>query len=156
MKRLSHLKAHLETERRTATRFCSTSLFGKQVHVCISCCHRPLVLIRSAENRKKQHIHTRSAFLEYKRCRLPRNGHVWYHPPTASVCPCECMSARSRLELPSSSSEEERRVTEQDTTGNLGERFRLLARQVLRRRRYFSPRECVKFVAKRKTAPPEE
>lgn len=66
------------------------------------------------------------------------------------------MSARSRLELPSSSSEEERRVTEQDTTGNLGERFRLLARQVLRRRRYFSSRECVKFVAKRKTAPPEE
>ncbi len=115
-----------------------------------------LVLKRSAENRKKQHIHARSAFLEYKRCRLPRNGHVWYHPPTASVCSCECMSARSRLELPSSSSEEERRVTEQDTTGNLGERFRLLARQVLRRRRYFSPRECVKFVAKRKTAPPEE
>ena len=111
----------------------------------------------TAEIRKKQHIHTGSAFLEYKRCRLPRNGHVWYHPPTATVCPCECMSARSRLELPSSSSEEERRVTdEQDTTGNLGERFRLLARQVLRRRRYFSPRECVKFVAKRKTAPPEE
>ena len=124
--------------------------------VIISCCHRPLARFKTIGRKSKETTHTRSAFLEYKRCRLPRNGHVWYHPPTASVCSCECMSARSRLELPSSSSEEERRVTEQDTTGNLGERFRLLARQVLRRRRYFSPRECVKFVAKRKTAPPEE
>ena len=66
------------------------------------------------------------------------------------------MSARTRIELhSSSSSEEERTVTEQDPTVNLGERFRLLARQVLRRRRYFSPRECVKCVAERKTVPPE-
>lgn len=53
------------------------------------------------------------------------------------------MSARTRIELhSSSSSEEERTVTEQDPAVNLGERFRLLARQVLRRCRYFSPREA--------------
>ena len=57
--------------------------------------------------------------------------HVWYHTLTATVCPCECMSAKSRIELHSSSSEEE--STEQDPTGNLGERFRLLVRQVLRK-----------------------
>ena len=63
------------------------------------------------------------------------------------------MSAKSPIELHSSSIEKER--SEQDPTGNLGERFRLLVRQVLGRRRYFSPRECVKILAKPKTVPPE-
>ena len=65
------------------------------------------------------------------------------------------MSAKSQIELHSSPSEEERRVTEQDPTGNLNERFRLLVRQVLPKAPLnFSPCECVILAAKRKTVLP--